>query len=161
MGFGMGAAIGAQFGTGERTVLVTGDGSFGMNLNELATAVANKVPMVILLLNNNVLGMVRQWQTLFYGKRYSSTILEDKVDYCKVSEAMGAKAIRVTTKEEVDDAIQTALASKEPIVIEVVIGQDDKVWPMVAPGAAIEDAFDEKELLQKEAEQNRDNNQRN
>ena len=95
--------------------------------------------------NNHALGMVRQWQTLFYGKRYSQTILEDKVDYCKVSEAMGAKAIRVTKKEEIDDAIKTALSAEVPVVIEVVINQDDKVWPMVAPGAAIEDSFDEKD----------------
>ena len=159
MGYGLGACIGAKLGRPDKTVInIAGDGCFRMNMNEVATATRYNIPIIQIVFNNHALGMVRQWQTLFYGKRYSSTILEDKVDYCKVSEAMGAKAIRVTRKEEVDDAIQTALASKEPIVIEVVIGQDDKVWPMVAPGAAIEDAFDEKELLQREAEKNGDNN---
>lgn len=159
MGYGLGACIGAKLGRPDKTVInIAGDGCFRMNMNEVATATRYNIPIIQIVFNNHALGMVRQWQTLFYGKRYSSTILEDKVDYCKVSEAMGAKAIRVTRKEEVDDAIQAALASKEPIVIEVVIGQDDKVWPMVAPGAAIEDAFDEKELLQREAEKNGDNN---
>ena len=159
MGYGLGAAIGAKSAHPEKTVVnIAGDGCFRMNMNEIATATRYNIPIIQIVFNNHALGMVRQWQTLFYGKRYSNTILEDKVDYCKVSEAMGAKAIRVTTKEEVDDAVKTALAAEEPVVIEVVIGQDDKVWPMVAPGAAIEDAFDEKELLQKEASQNRDNN---
>ena len=159
MGYGIGACIGAKLGRPEKTVInIAGDGCFRMNMNEIATATRYNIPIIQIVFNNHALGMVRQWQTLFYGKRYSSTILEDKVDYCKVSEAMGAKAIRVTAKEEVDDAIMTALAAEEPVVIEVVIGQDDKVWPMVAPGAAIEEAFDEKELLQKEALQNRDNN---
>lgn len=159
MGYGVGACIGAKLGKPEKAVInIAGDGCFRMNMNEIATATRYNIPIIQIVFNNHALGMVRQWQTLFYGKRYSSTILEDKVDYCKVSEAMGAKAIRVTTKEEVDDAIKEALAAEEPVVIEVVIGQDDKVWPMVAPGAAIEDAFDEKELLQREASQNRDNN---
>ena len=159
MGYGVGACIGAKLGKPEKVVInIAGDGCFRMNMNEIATATRYNIPIIQIVFNNHALGMVRQWQTLFYGKRYSNTILEDKVDYCKVSEAMGAKAIRVTTKEEVDDAVKTALAAEEPVVIEVVIGQDDKVWPMVAPGAAIEDAFDEKELLQKEASQNRDNN---
>ena len=116
-----------------------------MNMNEIATATRYNIPIIEVVFNNHALGMVRQWQTLFYGKRYSQTILEDKVDYCKVSEAMGAKAIRVTKKEEIDDAIKTALSAEVPVVIEVVINQDDKVWPMVAPGAAIEDSFDEKD----------------
>lgn len=159
MGYGVGACIGAKLGRPEKTVInIAGDGCFRMNMNEIATATRYNIPIIQIVFNNHALGMVRQWQTLFYGKRYSSTILEDKVDYCKVSEAMGAKAIRVTAREEVDDAVKTALAAGEPVVIEVVIGQDDKVWPMVAPGAAIEDAFDEKELLQKEASQNRGNN---
>ena len=159
MGYGVGASIGAKLGRPEKTVInIAGDGCFRMNMNEIATATRYNIPIIQIVFNNHALGMVRQWQTLFYGKRYSSTILEDKVDYCKVSEAMGAKAIRVTAREEVDDAVKTALAAGEPVVIEVVIGQDDKVWPMVAPGAAIEDAFDEKELLEKEASQNRGNN---
>ncbi len=159
MGYGVGACIGAKLGRPEKTVInIAGDGCFRMNMNEIATATRYNIPIIQIVFNNHALGMVRQWQTLFYGKRYSSTILEDKVDYCKVSEAMGAKAIRVTVREEVDDAVKTALAAGEPVVIEVVIGQDDKVWPMVAPGAAIEDAFDEKELLEKEASQNRGNN---
>ena len=146
MGFGMGAAIGSAYGTGEKTVLITGDGSFGMCLNELATAVTYNVPLVILLMNNGVLGMVRQWQTLFYGKRYSQTVLNDKVDYIKLSEALGVKAIRVTKKEEVEGAIKEALSTKGPVVIEVVIESDDKVFPMVAPGKNLEDCFDEKDL---------------
>ena len=159
MGYGVGACIGAKLGRPEKTVInIAGDGCFRMNMNEIATATRYNIPIIQIVFNNHALGMVRQWQTLFYGKRLSSTILEDKVDYCKVSEAMGAKAIRVTAREEVDDAVKTALAAGEPVVIEVVIGQDDKVWPMVAPGAAIEDAFDEKELLEKEASQNRGNN---
>ena len=124
---------------------IAGDGCFRMNMNEIATATRYNIPIIEVVFNNHALGMVRQWQTLFYGKRYSQTILEDKVDYCKVSEAMGAKAIRVTKKEEIDDAIKTALSAEVPVVIEVVINQDDKVWPMVAPGAAIEDSFDEKD----------------
>ena len=150
MGYGIGACIGAKLGKPEKTVInIAGDGCFRMNMNEIATATRYNIPIIQIIFNNHALGMVRQWQTLFYGKRYSSTILEDKVDYCKVSEAMGAKAIRVTKKEEVDDAIQTAINAKEPFVIEVVIGQDDKVWPMVAPGAAIEEAFDEKDQASK------------
>lgn len=150
MGYGLGACIGAKIGKPEKTVInIAGDGCFRMNMNEIATATRYHVPIIQVIFNNHALGMVRQWQTLFYGKRYSSTILEDKVDYCKVAEAMGAKAIRVTEKAEVDKAIQTAIDAKEPYVIEVVIGQDDKVWPMVAPGAAIEEAFDEKDQASK------------
>ncbi len=146
MGYGLGACIGAKIGMPEKTVInIAGDGCFRMNMNEIATATRYDIPIIQIVFNNHALGMVRQWQTLFYGKRYSSTILEDKVDYCKLSEAMGAKAIRVTRKEEVDDAIRTAIEAKEPVVIEVVIDHDDKVWPMVAPGAAIEEAFDEKD----------------
>lgn len=146
MGYGLGACIGAKLGMPEKTVInIAGDGCFRMNMNEIATATRYNIPIIQIVFNNHALGMVRQWQTLFYGQRYSSTILEDKVDYCKLSEAMGAKAIRVTKKEEVDDAIRTAIEAKEPVVIEVVIDHDDKVWPMVAPGAAIEEAFDEKD----------------
>ncbi len=146
MGYGLGACIGAKVGMPDKPVInIAGDGCFRMNMNEIATATRYDIPIIQIVFNNHALGMVRQWQTLFYGKRYSQTVLEDKVDYCKVSEAMGAKSIRVTRKEEVDDAIKTALAAKEPVVIEVVIDHDDKVWPMVAPGAAIEESFDEKD----------------
>ncbi len=146
MGYGLGACIGAKTAMPDKVVInMAGDGCFRMNMNEIATATRYNIPIVQIIFNNHALGMVRQWQTLFYGRRYSQTILEDKVDYCKVSEAMGAKAIRVTKKEEVDDAIRTATEANEPYVIEVVIDHDDKVWPMVAPGAAIEDSFDEKD----------------
>lgn len=146
MGYGLGAAIGAKVGMPDVPVInMAGDGCFRMNMNEVATATRYNIPIVEIVFNNHALGMVRQWQTLFYGKRYSQTILEDKVDYCKVAEAMGAKAIRVTKKEEVDPAIKEALDAGEPVLIEVVIGQDEKVWPMVAPGAPIEEAFDEKD----------------
>lgn len=151
MGYGLGACIGAKIGMPEKTVInIAGDGCFRMNMNEIATAARYHVPIIQVVFNNHALGMVRQWQTLFYGKRYSSTILEDKMDFCRVSEAMGARAIRVTKKEEVDDAIKEALAAGEPVVIEVVIPQDDKVWPMVAPGAAIEESFDEKDQRERE-----------
>ena len=150
MGYGLGACIGAKVGMPDKTVInMAGDGCFRMNMNELATATRYNIPIIQIVFNNHALGMVRQWQTLFYGKRYSQTILEDKVDYCKVAEAMGAKAIRVTKKEEVDDAIKAALEAEEPILIEVVIEQDEKVWPMVAPGAAIEESFDEKDYNNK------------
>ena len=153
MGYGLGACIGAKIGMPDKTVInIAGDGCFRMNMNEIATATRYNVPIIQIVFNNHALGMVRQWQTLFYGKRYSSTILEDKMDFCKVSEAMGARAIRVTKKEEVDDALKEALAAEEPVVIEVVIPQDDKVWPMVAPGAAIEESFDEKDQKKRESD---------
>ena len=146
MGYGVGASIGAQVAHPDKRVInFTGDGCFRMNFNEIATITRNNLPIVTVIINNHVLGMVRQWQDLFYGKRYSNTILEDKVDYCKVAEALGAKAIRVTKKEEVDDAILTAVKEDGPVLIEVVIDHDDKVFPMVAPGAPIEEAFDEKD----------------
>ena len=143
MGFGFGAAIGAAFGTKERSVLVTGDGSFGMNLNELATAVRYNIPIVILIMNNGVLGMVRQWQTLFYGQRYSFTVLDDQVDFVKLAEAMGAKAFRVTKKEEFEPALREAIALNIPCVIDCQIEKDDKVLPMVSPGASLADTFDD------------------
>lgn len=150
MGYGLGACIGAKVGMPDKTVInMAGDGCFRMNMNEIATAARYRIPIIQVVFNNHALGMVRQWQTLFYGKRYSQTILEDKVDYCKLSEAMGAKAVRVTKKEEVDDAIRQAIESEDPFVIEVVIDHDDKVWPMVAPGAAIEEVFDEKDQRNK------------
>ena len=146
MGYGLGACIGAKVGMPDSVVInIAGDGCFRMNMNELATATRYQIPIVQIVFDNHALGMVRQWQTLFYGKRYSSTILEDKVDYCKVAEAMGAKAIHVSKKEEVDSALKTAIEAKEPVVIVVAIDHDDKVWPMVAPGASLEEAFDEKD----------------
>ena len=147
MGYGLGASIGAKVAVPDKTVInFTGDGCFRMNMNELATASRYDIPIVEVIFNNHALGMVRQWQTLFYGKRYSQTVLEDKVDYCKVSEALGCKAIRVTEKNALDDAIKEAIEAKGPVVIEVVIGQDDKVFPMVPAGQAIEKSFDEKDM---------------
>ena len=140
MGFGMGAAIGAQIGTGERSVLVTGDGSFGMNLNELATAVANNVPMVILLMNNSVLGMVRQWQTLFFQKHYSNTMLDArKTDFVKLAEAFGANASRATTLEELDTAFQKAFSCDGPYLIDCLVDKDEFVLPMLPPGGSMDD----------------------
>ena len=143
MGYGLGAAIGAQVGVPEKQVInIAGDGCFRMNMNEIATATRYNIPIIQVVLNNHVLGMVRQWQTLFYGERYSQTVLEDKVDFVKVAEAMGAKAYRITKKEEVEPVFKEALEAKEPIFIECVIDPDEKVWPMVAPGAAISEIVD-------------------
>jgi acetolactate synthase-1/2/3 large subunit len=140
MGFGMGAAMGAQMGTGERTVLITGDGSFGMNLNELATAVANKVPLVILLLNNGVLGMVRQWQTLFFQKHYSNTMLDARqTDFVKLAEAFGAEASRALTLEELDQALEKAFNCDGPYLIDCAIDKDEFVLPMLPPGGSMDD----------------------
>ena len=147
MGYGLGASLGAQVGCPDKCVInIAGDGCFRMNMNELATASRYNIPIIEVIINNQVLGMVRQWQTLFYGKRYSQTVLNDNVDYIKLSEALGVKAIRVTKKEEVEGAIKEALSTKGPVVIEVVIESDDKVFPMVAPGKNLEDCFDEKDL---------------
>ena len=117
-----------------------------MNMNELATASRFDIPIIQIVINNSVLGMVRQWQTLFYEKRYSNTVLADKVDYCKVAEALGCNAIRVTRKEEVVPALTKAIEMKAPVVIECVIDSDDKVFPMVSPGAAISEVFDAEDL---------------
>ena len=119
-------------------------------MNELATASRYNIPIIQVLINNEVLGMVRQWQTLFYGKRYSNTILSDSVDYCKVANGLGCEAIRVTTKEEVEPAIKKALSLNKPVLIEVVIDSDDKVFPMVPAGAPINEAFDADDLKNKE-----------
>ena len=147
MGFGFPAALGAKMGHRDRDIVcITGDGGFQMNMQEMATAIVQQTPITVCLLNNYYLGMVRQMQQLFYGKRYSQTVLNDKVDYIKLSEALGVKAIRVTKKEEVEGAIKEALSTKGPVVIEVVIESDDKVFPMVAPGKNLEDCFDEKDL---------------
>lgn len=139
MGFGMGAAIGAQLGTGERSVLITGDGSFGMNLNELATAVTNNVPMVILILNNGVLGMVRQWQTLFFDKHYSNTVLERKTDFVRLAEAFGAKAKRALTLSELDAALSEAFSHDGPFLIDCAVDKDEFVLPMLPPGGSMDD----------------------
>ena len=144
MGYGLGAAIGAQVGMPDKQVInIAGDGCFRMNMNEIATATRYNIPIIQVVFNNHVLGMVRQWQTLFYGQRYSQTVLEDKVDFVKVAEAMGCKAYRITKKEEVEAVFTEALAAKEPVFIECVIDPDEKVWPMVAPGAAISEIADE------------------
>lgn len=147
MGYGVGAAIGAKMGCREKTVInIAGDGCFRMNMNEIATATRYNIPIIQIILNNHVLGMVRQWQTLFYGKRYSNTILNDNVDFVKVSEGLGAKAYRVTTPEEFEDAFKEAASLNVPVVIDCQIGSDDKVFPMVPAGKPIEDAFDEIDL---------------
>ena len=147
MGYGLGAIIGAKVANPDRIcVNIAGDGCFRMNLNELMTASRNRLPIIEIIIDNRVLGMVRQWQTLFYGGRYSNTILEDDTDYCKVAEAMGCKAYRITDRDEVDNVIKEALQSDVPVVIDAVINEDDKVFPMVAPGGAIADAFDENDL---------------
>ena len=152
MGYGLGACIGAKVGNPDKTVFnIAGDGCFRMNMNELATASRYDIPIIQVVFDNHALGMVRQWQTLFYGKRYSSTILQDKVDYVKVSEALGAKVFLVTKREEVDDVLKQAMQEKGPVVICCVLDQDDKVWPMVAPGEAIEKAFTEEDLKKSES----------
>ena len=150
MGYGLGAAIGAKMGRPEKTVVnIAGDGCFRMNLIELATASRYQIPIIQIIINNHVLGMVRQWQTLFYGKRYSQTVLEDAVDYCKVAEGLGCAAIRVTAKEEVAPAIEKAIALQKPVVIDCRIPEDDKVFPMVPAGAAISEVFDGDDLASK------------
>ena len=147
MGFGVGAALGAKLGRPDKTVVnISGDGCFRMNMNEIATAVRNNIPIVQIVLNNHVLGMVRQWQTLFYEERYSNTVLNDAVDFVKVAEAMGAVGIRVTEKEDVVPALEKALALNKPVVIDFFIDKDLKVFPMVPAGANIEDAFDQEDL---------------
>ena len=150
MGYGLGAAIGAQIGNPEKQVInVAGDGCFRMNMNEVATAVREQLPIIEVVINNHVLGMVRQWQTLFYEKRYSSTVLNDGVDFVKLAEAMGATGYRATSKEEFAEIFAKALTMKTPVVIDCVINCDDKVRPMVAPGAPISDCFDNKDIEKK------------
>lgn len=139
MGFGMGAAIGAAYGTGERTVLVTGDGSFGMCLQELATAVTYNVPLVILLMNNGVLGMVRQWQTLFFDKHYSNTVLDRKTDFVALARAFGAEGERVCDPDALDKALDRAFSSQAPYLIECMIDKDEFVLPMLPPGGSMDD----------------------
>ena len=147
MGYGLGAAIGAKFGRPDKTVInIAGDGCFRMNMNEIATAARNRLPLIEVIVNNHVLGMVRQWQTLFYGKRYSNTVLTDGVDFVKMAEAMGAVGIRVTKKEEFEPALRKAIELNCTVVLDCIIGADDKVFPMVPAGAAIEEAFDQNDL---------------
>ncbi len=151
MGYGLGACIGAQVGQPDKICInIAGDGCFRMNMNELATASRYNIPIIQVVINNHVLGMVRQWQTLFYGKRYSQTILNDKVDFCKVAEGLGCEAIRVTSKEEIGPAIEKAIALKAPVLVECVIHEDDKVFPMVPAGAPISDVFDGDDLKNKQ-----------
>lgn len=147
MGYGLGASIGAKMGVPDKTVInIAGDGCFRMNMNEIATAARYNIPIIQVVVNNHVLGMVRQWQNLFYGQRYSATVLNDAVDFVKLAEAMGATGIRVTTCDEFKAALQAALQLGKPIVIDCQIDSDEKVWPMVAPGAAISEAFSEEDL---------------
>ena len=147
MGYGLGAAIGAKVGCKDKTVInIAGDGCLRMNMNEVATATRYNIPVIEIIFNNHVLGMVRQWQDLFYGKRYSATVLDDCVDFVKVSEGMGAKGYRVQTIEEFEAALKDAMALNIPCVIDCLIDREDKVFPMVSPGAAISEAFDRKDL---------------
>lgn len=140
MGFGMGAAIGAAIATKKRSVLFTGDGSFGMNLNELATAVSHNVPMVIVIMNNKVLGMVRQWQTMFFNKHYSNTNLDSrKTDFVKLAEAFGAKGFRATNNAEFETALKEAFNYDGTVVIDCMINNDERVLPMIPPGGAVSD----------------------
>ena len=151
MGYGLGAAIGAKFGRPDKVVVnIAGDGCFRMNMNEVATAARNNLPLIEIVINNHVLGMVRQWQTLFYDHRYSSTILDDTVDFVKFAESMGAVGIRVTKKEEVGPAIEKAIALNTTVVLDCQIDCDDKVFPMVPAGAPIEEVFDAEDLAKKE-----------
>ncbi len=147
MGYGLGASLGAKLARPDETVVnIAGDGCFRMNMNEIATAVRYNIPIIQIVINNHVLGMVRQWQTLFYDKRYSNTILNDSVDFVKLAEAMGADAYRVTSIEEFEDAFRKAQAAGKPVVIDCIINEDDKVWPMVAPGKPIETCFSEEDI---------------
>ena len=147
MGFGFPAAIGAKVACPEKEVVcIAGDGSYQMNIQEMTTASYYGINVKVLIMNNSVLGMVHQWQNLFYGKRYSHTVLNDAVDFVKLAEAMGAKAYRVTRQEDLKPVLEEAIALKAPVLIECQINCDDKVYPMVSPGAPIQDAFDDTDL---------------
>ena len=149
MGYGLGAAIGAKVGNPDKTVInIAGDGCFRMNMNEIATAARYNIPVIEVVVNNHVLGMVRQWQSLFYGKRYSQTILQDQMDFVKLAEACGAQGVRVTTKEEFVSALKYAMELGKPIVLDCQIESDDKVFPMVAPGQPIADVFDQDDIAE-------------
>lgn len=149
MGYGLGAALGAKTGCPDKTVInIAGDGCFRMNMNEIATAVRHHIPVIQVVVNNHVLGMVRQWQDLFYDERYSATVLRDAVDFVKLAEAMGAEAICAKSQDEFKEAFAKALTLDKPVVIDCQIDSDDKVWPMVAPGAAISEVFDEDDMAE-------------
>ena len=149
MGYGLGAALGAKMGRPEKTVInIAGDGCFRMHMNEIATAGRYNIPVIEVVINNHVLGMVRQWQNLFYGERYSQTVLEDAVDFVKLAEAMGVQGRRVTTKEEFNEALQYAISLGKPYLIDCQIDSDDKVFPMVPAGKPIETVFDQDDLKQ-------------
>ncbi len=151
MGYGLGACIGAKTGRPDKICInIAGDGCFRMNMNELATASRYNIPIIQVVINNHVLGMVRQWQTLFYDRRYSQTVLQDKVDFCKVAEGLGCEAICITRKEEVAPALEKALSLNRPVVLDCIIHEDDKVFPMVSPGGPISEAFDAEDLAKKE-----------
>ncbi len=151
MGYGLGACIGAKMGRPDKICInIAGDGCFRMNMNELATASRYQIPVIEVVINNHVLGMVRQWQTLFYEKRYSQTVLNDGVDFCMVAKGLGCEAIRITKKEEVADAVKRAIDMKKPVLIECIIPEDDKVFPMVPSGAPLSEVFDEADLEEKE-----------
>ena len=147
MGYGLGACIGAKVGRPEKIcVNIAGDGCFRMNMNELATASRYDIKIIEVVIDNHGLGMVRQWQTLYYGKRYSQTVLQDKVDYCKVAEGLGCTAIRIEKKEDVAPALKKALKANGPVLIDCVIPEDDKVFPMSSPGKPLTETFDESDL---------------
>ena len=147
MGYGVGACIGAKVGEPDNiTINIAGDGCFRMNMNEIATAARYNIPIIQVVINNHVLGMVRQWQTLFYGERYSNTVLEDNVDFVKVAEALGATGIRATDLKEFEKALKDAIKLNKPVVIDCIIDKDDKVWPMVPAGAPLETCFDQQDL---------------
>jgi len=147
MGYGLGAAIGAQIGMpSKRVINIAGDGSFGMNCNELVTAVKNRLPLIQIVMNNNCLGMVRQWQGLFYEERYSETTLDRPTDYVKLAEAFGAKAFRITKPDQIDDILRKALDSDGPVLIDYLVNSDKKVFPMVAPGAPINQIISEEDI---------------
>ncbi len=150
MGYGLGAAIGAKVGCRDKVVInIAGDGCFRMNMNELATAARYNIPVIEVIFDNHVLGMVRQWQDLFYGKRYSATVLDDSVDYVKLAEAMGIKAYTITKPEEIVPVFEEAISLNIPVLIECQLNRDDKVFPMVSPGAPISEAFDREDLDKK------------
>ncbi len=152
MGYGLGASLGAKMGCPDKTVInIAGDGCFRMNMNEIATAARYNIPVIQVIINNHVLGMVRQWQTLFYGQRYSNTVLNDGVDFVKLSEAMGARAFKVTTKEEFEKSFNEALNAGAPVVLDCQVDKDEKVFPMVAPGGAISEAFSQEDLDARES----------
>ena len=151
MGYGLGAAIGAKVGCRDKVVInIAGDGCFRMNMNELATAARYNIPVIEVIFDNHVLGMVRQWQNLFYGKRYSATVLDDSVDYVKIAEAMGIKAYTITKPEEIVPVFEEAISLNIPVLIECQLNRDDKVFPMVSPGAPISEAFDREDLDKKD-----------